>query len=85
MHFYEVGGLLVRRWVPAQRRKTVEAWDGNGWLAYPDVDNLLRHGQRVTEAQALVILHDTRDRAGARPRLSDDDALAALHARLRRA
>ena len=79
MHFYEVGGLLVRRWV------TVEAWDGSGWSAYPDVDNLLRHCHRVTEEQALVILHDTRARAEAQPRLSDDDALVALHARLKRA
>jgi hypothetical protein len=84
VHFYEVGGLLVRRWVPAQRRKAMEVWSGDGWAPYLDVDRLLRHGQRLTEEQALALLHATRDRFETWARLDDDEARAALHARLRR-
>jgi hypothetical protein len=85
MHFYDVGGLLVRRWVPAQRRFAMEVWNGDGWAPYPDVDNVLRHGQRLTEGQALSLLHETRDRMGNLARFSDEEARVALRARLRRA
>ena len=60
MHFYEVGGVLVRRWVPAQRRVGMEVWKGDGWGRYLDVDNVLRYGQRVTEERAITLLHATR-------------------------
>ncbi len=85
MHFYDVGGLLVRRWMPARRRKSLEVWKGEGWAPYPDVDTLLRHGQRLSEEQAVALLQSTRDRADASRRLSDAEALGALHARLKRA
>lgn len=85
MHFYDVGGRLVRRWMPAQRRKALEVWSGDGWAPYPEVDALLRHGQRLTEEQALALLNDTRDRGGALPRFSTEEARSALRARLRRA
>jgi hypothetical protein len=82
-HFYDVGGLLVRRWVPAQRRIAMEVWNGHGWTPYPHVDNVLRHGQRLTEVQALALLHETRTRT--LERLSDEEAHVALRDRLRRA
>jgi hypothetical protein len=85
MHFYDVGGLLVRRWVPAQRRMAMEVWNGDGWALYPDVDNVLRHGRRLTQAQGLALLHETRDRLGTQTRFSDEEARDALHDRLRRA
>ncbi len=85
MHFYDVGGVLVRRWVPAQRRIAMEMWNGEGWTAYPDVDALLRHGRRLTEVEALAAIHGTRDRRGTLPRFTDDQARAALRDRLRRA
>ena len=85
MHFYDVGGLLVRRWMPAQRRKAMEVWKGDGWAPYPDVDTLLRHGHRLTEEQAVALLHAARDRTEASRRLSDAEARVALHARLKRA
>ena len=84
MHFYEVGGLLVRRWMPARRRKNLEAWTGDGWAVYPDVDNVLRHGRLLTESQGLALLHETRDRS-ALPPLSEAEAVVALRARLRHA
>lgn len=82
MHFYEVRGLLIRRWVPARRRRTMEVWDGDVWVPYLDTDTVLRHGRRVSEAQAIVILHLTRDRVGA-VRFSEEDADTALRNRLR--
>jgi hypothetical protein len=85
VHFYEVGGLLVRRWMPARHRKNLEAWTGDGWALYPDVDNVLRHGRRLTESQGLALLHETRDRTGTLPPLSEAEALVALRDRLRRA
>ena len=84
MHFYDVGGLLVRRWVPAQRRMAMEVWNGDGWAPYPDVDNVLRHGQRLAEAQGLALLREIRDHVGIHARFSDEEARAALHDRLRR-
>lgn len=85
MHFYEVRGLLVRRWVPARRRKVMEVWNGDGWAPFPDVDEVLRHGHRLTEAQALALLHDTRNRCESLMPFPDEEARLALHARLRRA
>ena len=85
MHFYEVGGLLVRRWMPAQRRKLLEVWNGDGWAPYPEVDTLLRHGHRLTEEHALALLNATRDRNSALPKLSAEEARLALSHRLRRA
>jgi hypothetical protein len=63
----------------------MEVWKGGGWAPYPDVDNVLRHGRRVTEAEALVHLNETRDRLGAGARFTDDEARAALRDRLKRA
>ena len=85
MHFYDVGGRLVRRWMPAQRRRAMEIWNGDGWAPYKDVDTLLRHGNRLTEDQALALLNDTRDRGGALSRFSAEEARMALRTRLRRA
>lgn len=85
MHFYDVGGLLVRRWVPPQRRMAMEVWTGDGWARFPDVDSVLRHGRRLTEALSVALLHETRDRLGTKPRFSDEEARFALHDRLRRA
>jgi len=84
VHFYEVGGLLIRRWVPAQRRSAMEVWNGEGWIRYPDGDHVARQGRRLNEIQALGLLHDTRHHMEGLPRLSDEEALSALRARLRR-
>ena len=66
LHFYDVGGLVVRRWVPAQRRLAMEAWTGDGWAPYPDVDAVLRHGRRLTEMEALAVVHEARSRRACR-------------------
>ena len=84
MHFYDVGGLLVRRWMPARSRKSLEVWRGERWAPYPDVDTLLRHGHRLTEEQAVALLHGTRERTDASRRFSDGEARVALHARTKR-
>jgi hypothetical protein len=85
LHFFEVEGVLVRRWVPARRRVAMEAWSGDGWARYPDVDNVSRHGHRLTSEQALALLQEVRHRAGAHPPLSKDEASHALSSRQRRA
>jgi hypothetical protein len=84
VNFYEVRGLLVRRWVPAQRRRAMEVWNGDVWTPYPDVDNVLRHGERLPEVRALALLHEARDRMGTLARFSDEQARVALRARQRR-
>jgi len=85
LHFFEVEGVLVRRWVPAQRRLALEAWSGEGWAPYPDVDNVSRRGHRLTSEQALALLQIVRERSGTLARLSEGEAQAALSSRQRRA
>jgi hypothetical protein len=71
--------------MPARRRKSLEVWKGDGWEPYADVDTLLRHGHRLTEDQAVTLLHGTRERTVASRRFSDEEARVVLHARLKRA
>jgi hypothetical protein len=85
LHFFDVEGLLVRRWVPGQRRVAMEVWTGDGWTPYRDVDHLSRRGQRLTYDQALALLHAARERSGTLERLSDAEADVALSSRQRRA
>lgn len=85
VNFYDVGGRLVRQWIPARRRKMLEVWNGDGWTPYPDLDEVLRHGVRITDIQALGLVRSARDRDESWTRLNDEEARAVLHARLRRA
>jgi hypothetical protein len=85
LNFYEVGGVLVRRWVPMQRRMAMEAWHGDGWAPYSDTDQVFRYGELLTEARALALLHEIRGRVATLAPLSEDDARAALGDRRRRA
>jgi hypothetical protein len=80
VNFYDVNGLLVRRWEPAPRGMAFEVWNGSGWAPYSDVDKVLRHGQRLTDARALALLHETRNRNETLVRLSDEEARIALRA-----
>ena len=80
MHFYEIDGQLLRRWIPAQRRLAMEVWMGNGWAPYSSVEHVLRYGRRVTEADALALLQDTRTQIG-ELRFSNDEAQLALRDR----
>jgi hypothetical protein len=84
LHFFDVEGILVRRWVPGQRRVALEAWTGDGWKMYLDIDNVSRHGVRLTHEQALALLKTTRDRIGTTP-FADGEAETALSSRQRRA
>jgi hypothetical protein len=85
LHFFEVEGVLVRRWVPARRRVAMEAWSGDGWARYPDVDNVSRRGHRLSPDEALALLHAVRERSGTFSHLSDEEATHALSSRQRRA
>lgn len=85
LQFFDVEGILVRRWVPGQRRVAMEAWTGDGWKGYPDIDNVSRHGVRLTREQALALLKTTRERIGTVVSFVDGDAEAALSSRQRRA
>jgi hypothetical protein len=84
LHFFDVEGILVRRWVPGQRRVAMEAWRGDGWTVYPDIDNVSRHGVRLTQDQALALLKTTRDRTGTAAPFADGEAETALSSRQRR-
>jgi hypothetical protein len=85
MHFYKVDGLLVRRWMPAQRRRALEAWTGDGWTTFPDVDRVLRHAERLSDAEALTLLCETSKGQLSLMPLSLHEAELALRSRLRRA
>jgi hypothetical protein len=85
LHFFDVEGLLVRRWVPSQRRVAMEVWNGDRWTAYHDVDNLSRRGLRVTHEQALALLQAARERAGTEAPFADGEAGLALTSRQRHA
>ena len=79
MNFYDVGGLLVRRWTPVRKGTSLEVWNGDSWVPYSDVDAVLRHGHRLTDARALALLEETRDRK-ALARLPEKEARTALRA-----
>jgi hypothetical protein len=85
LHFFDVEGLLVRRWIPGQRRVAMEAWNGDGWAVYADVDNVSRRGERLTLEQARALLQASRERTGTLPPFSEHEADAALSSRQRRA
>ena len=80
MNFYGVRGLLVRRRTPVRRGVALEMWNGDRWVPYTDVDAVLRHGCRLTEAQALAMLQQSGDRVASTSRLSDQQAHQALRA-----
>jgi hypothetical protein len=85
LHFFDVQGILVRRWVPGQRRVALESWTGDGWRLYPDIDSVSRHGVRLTHDEAIALLKAVRNRAGFAEPLSDSEAEMALSSRRRRA
>ena len=85
LQFFEVEGVLVRRWVPARRRVAMEAWSGDGWTRYPDVDNVSRRGHRLSPEQALALLRTVRERDNSLAPLADGEAEVALSSRQRRA
>jgi hypothetical protein len=85
LHFFDVEGILVRRWVPGQRRVALESWTGDGWRMYADIDSVSRHGVRLTHDRALALLKTIRDRSGHSEPLSDAEAETALSSRQRRA
>jgi hypothetical protein len=85
LQFFDVEGILVRRWVPGQRRVAMESWTGDGWRVFPDIDRVSRHGVRLTRDQAIALLKTIRDRSGFAEPLSDSEAEAALSSRQRRA
>ncbi|HZT76943.1 MAG TPA: hypothetical protein VFA27_09815 [Vicinamibacterales bacterium] len=61
---------------------TLEVWTGDGWAPHPDVDDLVRFGVRLTEAEARALLHESRRRASLQP-MSDGEADIALRSRQR--
>ena len=80
MNFYDVRGVLVRRRMPVRRGVSLERWNGEDWLPYSDANAVLRYGVRLTDAQAMALLSETRNRVGTLPQLSDTEARRALHA-----
>jgi hypothetical protein len=78
LNFYEVGGLLVRRAKRLRRGVGAEVWLGDGWVTYADLNELLRQGHRLTDADAVALLRVTRERTNGLTPLSDEEALAAL-------
>jgi hypothetical protein len=82
VHFYNVRGLLIRRWVPAGRRMYPEVWVRDSWASFPDLDDLVRFGVRLTDSDARALLNESR-RQAALPVLSEGEADIALRSRLR--
>ena len=85
LHFFDVGGILVRRWVTGQRRVAMESWTGDGWRVFADIERVSSHGVRLTHDQALALLKAIRGRSGLGEPLSDGEAETALSSRQRRA
>ena len=79
MHFYDVGGHLIRRPRRVPRGVCADIWKDDGWHAFSDLDVILRHGHRLQEADALALLH--RNRHGEEhARWTDQHARVALRA-----
>ncbi len=85
VHFYDVEGVLVRRWVPPQRRRAMEAWNGDGWAPFSNADDVSRRGRRLSADEAELLLATVRARRATLPTLSHDEAQQALIDRRRRA
>ena len=84
MNFYDVHGVLVRRRVSARPKgMSLEMWNGEAWRPYSPVDAVLRYGLRLTEQEAMALLHRSRNENEALARLSDDEARAVLQSRRR--
>jgi hypothetical protein len=81
VNFYAVDRSLIRRRTPVRRGISLQLWNGDHWVPYAQVDAVLRHGHRLTEAQALLLLHETRGRIETLVPLSDHEARAALRGR----
>jgi hypothetical protein len=61
--FYSVGDRLIRRRTRVRLANALELWNGTEWTPYTDMNAVLRHGQPLTEVQALSLLHELRGRA----------------------
>jgi hypothetical protein len=85
LHFFDVEGRLVRRWVPGQRRVAMEVWSGDGWAPYPQVDEVSRRGVRLDHDKARALLQKVREASGTSVAFSAEEAAAALASRQRRA
>jgi hypothetical protein len=81
LHFFDVEGILVRRWVPGYRRVALETWTGEEWTPYPDVDRVSRYGRRLTHEEALALLQTARERSRMVSRFSDEEAVLVLSSR----
>jgi hypothetical protein len=62
---------------------SLELWNGEGWRPYSQEDALLRYGRRLTEQEAMALLHRTRIEIETLPCLSDAEARSVLHTRRR--
>jgi hypothetical protein len=82
--FYDVDGVLIRRWTPMWKGLCLDLWDGDRWVPYSDVDAVLRHGYRLTDASAIALLHEIRDRRRL-AHLPDTQARLLLHTSGKRA
>ena len=80
MTFYDVGGLLVRRQRRLRRGVSVEVWRGDGWVSYPDIDKVMRHGHRLNDTHALALLQEIHQRSAASVPFSEKDGRIALRA-----
>jgi hypothetical protein len=82
VNFYDVRGVLVRRRISArQKGLSFEVWNGEDWGPYSQVDAVLRYGLRLTEPQAMALLHGTRNGIETLPRLSEAEARTVLRKR----
>jgi hypothetical protein len=80
VNFYDVDGSLVRRAKHLRRGVGAEVWQGDGWVAYPDLNAIMRQGHRLTDEDAIALLKVTRTRVNTLAPLSDEEARAALRA-----
>jgi hypothetical protein len=80
VNFYDVDGSLVRRARRLRRGVGAEVWQGDGWVAYPDLNAILRQGHRLTDDDAIALLRVTRARVDRLTPFSDEEARAALRA-----
>ena len=80
VNFYDVGGLLIRRPRRVRRGVSAEVWQRDGWVAYPDLDAVLRHGHRLNEAKAAALLLELQQRTDPSIPFSEKEARIALQA-----
>jgi len=57
MNFYDFDGSLVRqRRIPVRQAISLERWNGTTWEPFAAIEDVARHGHRLSDERAIRLL-----------------------------